>query len=91
MIILGIETSCDETSSSILKDGEILSNIIFSQEEHAIYGGVIPEIASKNHEKLLYDIVKKSIVSSKIKISDIAAISVTSTMISKRDRSSVAE
>ena len=77
MIILGIETSCDETSSSILKDGEILSNIIFSQEEHAIYGGVIPEIASKNHEKLLYDIVKKSIVSSKIKISDIAAISVT--------------
>ena len=69
MIILGIETSCDETSASILKDGQILSNIICTQIEHKKYGGVVPNIASKNHEKLILCIVKEAIEKSKINIS----------------------
>ena len=47
MIVLGIETSCDETAVSICKDGEILSNIISSQTVHSEFGGVVPEIASR--------------------------------------------
>ena len=77
MVILGIETSCDETSSAILKDGKILSNIVCSQLEHSKYGGVVPEIASKNHEKLIFHIVKKSINDASINIKDVDAISVT--------------
>ena len=53
MIILGIETSCDETAVSVCKNGEILSNIISSQEIHNKFGGVVPEIASREHEKVL--------------------------------------
>ena len=53
MIVLGIETSCDETAVSVCKDGNILSNVISSQIAHADYGGVVPEIASREHEKML--------------------------------------
>ena len=51
MIILGIETSCDETSASVLKDGKILANVVNTQLIHTKYGGVVPSLASKNHEK----------------------------------------
>ena len=51
MIILGIDTSCDETAVAVLKDGKILSNIIYSQNIHKKFGGVIPNLASKDHEK----------------------------------------
>ena len=53
MIILGIETSCDETAASILSDGKILSNVVHSQLIHKNYGGVVPDLASKNHEKII--------------------------------------
>ena len=60
MIILGIETSCDETAASILIDGKILSNVVHSQLIHKNYGGVVPDLASKNHEKnLLGEVGKK--------------------------------
>ena len=50
MYILGIETSCDETSAAVLKGGKVLSNVIFSQiKTHRIYGGVVPEIAAREH------------------------------------------
>ena len=50
MITLGIETSCDETSVAILRDkNEILSHLVFSQMEHAGFGGVVPELASRAH------------------------------------------
>ncbi len=77
MIVLGIETSCDETAVSICKDGEILSNVINSQIIHSEYGGVVPEIASREHEKMLNIITNKAIVDSKIKINDIEGIAVT--------------
>ena len=66
MIILGIETSCDETAVSVCKNGEILSNIISSQEVHNKYGGVVPEIASREHEKVLNVLTEKAITSAEI-------------------------
>ena len=77
MIVLGIETSCDETAVSICKDGEILSNIISSQTVHSEFGGVVPEIASREHERLLNNIAIKAIKDASIKIDDIEGIAVT--------------
>ena len=51
MKILGIETSCDETAASILDNGRMLSNTVYSQKIHNKYGGVVPSLASKDHEK----------------------------------------
>ena len=68
MIVLGIETSCDETAVSICKDGSILSNVISSQEIHSEFGGVVPEIASREHEKMLNNITVKAIKDASIKI-----------------------
>lgn len=61
MTVLGIETSCDETAASICVDGKIVSSIISSQEIHAEFGGVVPELASREHEYLLNTIVNKSL------------------------------
>ena len=77
MIVLGIETSCDETAVSICKDGKILSNVISSQIVHSEFGGVVPEIASREHERMLNTIAYKAIEDSKIKIVDIEGIAVT--------------
>ena len=77
MIVLGIETSCDETAVSICKNGNILSNIVGSQIIHSEFGGVVPEIASREHEKLLYNMTSESISDAKIKVSDIEGIAVT--------------
>ena len=77
MIVLGIETSCDETAVSICKDGEILSNIISSQTVHSEFGGVVPEIASREHERLLNNIAIKAIKDASTKIDDIEGIAVT--------------
>ena len=77
MVILGIETSCDETSASILKDKKILSNIVVSQLVHEKYGGVVPSLASKDHEKLINLVVNKSLKSSLCDFTDINAIAVT--------------
>ena len=78
MIVLGIETSCDETSAAIIKDGFVLSNIVHSQTVHSKYGGVVPDLASKNHEKNIFQIVKKAISDSGIFLNDIDGIAVTS-------------
>jgi len=77
MIVLGIETSCDETAVSICNNGEILSNVISSQIIHSEFGGVVPEIASREHERVLNTIAKKAILDSKVKIFDIEGIAVT--------------
>ena len=61
MIVLGIETSCDETAASVCADGKIVSSIISSQEIHAKFGGVVPELASREHEYLLNIVVNKSL------------------------------
>ena len=77
MITLGIETSCDETAVAICENGKILSNIVSSQLIHSNYGGVVPEIASREHERLLNYVLHKSVKESKVKITDINLISVT--------------
>ncbi len=77
MPILAIESSCDETSVAIIKDGKILSNIISSQYFHSKYGGVIPELASRAHLKSISDIYHQALEESKLSIKDIEAIAVT--------------
>lgn len=77
MIVLGIETSCDETAVSVCSNGEILSNIVGSQLIHSDFGGVVPEVASREHERLLNDLTIKAISSAKIKINEIEGIAVT--------------
>lgn len=79
MLILGIETSCDETSVAVVKDGrEILSNIIHSQIDlHRETGGVVPEVAAREHAVMMLPIVKKALAEAKIKLTDLDAIAVT--------------
>ena len=77
MIILGIETSCDETAASICIDGKIISSTLSSQEIHNKFGGVIPELASREHEKILNLIVHKALTKSKVSLKDLDGIAVT--------------
>ncbi|MFA5880009.1 MAG: tRNA (adenosine(37)-N6)-threonylcarbamoyltransferase complex transferase subunit TsaD, partial [Candidatus Margulisiibacteriota bacterium] len=78
-IILGIETSCDETSIAIIKDGnKILSNIISTQiKVHKKYGGVVPEIASRMHTEKLHFLLDLALSESNINLMDVSAIAVT--------------
>lgn len=77
--ILAIESSCDETAASVVRNGrEVLSNVISSQIEiHKKYGGVVPEIASRKHIENISAVVKEAISESKLEIDDIDAIAVT--------------
>ena len=77
--IMGIETSCDETSVSIVKNGrEVLSNIINSQIKiHELYGGVVPEIASRCHVEVINGIMKEALKEAKITLEEISGIAVT--------------
>ncbi len=79
ILTLGIESSCDETSVSIVKNGrEVLSNIIDTQIPiHEKYGGVVPEIASRNHIEAISRVMKKALEEAKVKISDIDAVTPT--------------
>ena len=75
--ILAIETSCDDTSVAVLKNRKVLSNIVSSQKIHEIFGGVVPEIASREHDKLIVPVFKKAIKESKIELNDVDAIAYT--------------
>ena len=77
MIILGIETSCDETAVSICRDGKILSNIVGSHLIHTQFGGVVPEVASREHERLLNNLTIEAIGQTRLAINDIDGIAVT--------------
>ena len=79
IITLGIESSCDETSASVVKNGrEILSNIIDTQIPiHEKYGGVVPEIASRNHIEAISRVTKKALLDANITFKDITAITPT--------------
>ncbi len=79
MLILGIESSCDETAAAVVRDGrEILSSIISSQIDiHRAWGGVVPEIASSEHLRQIDPIVKQAIAEAKVELADIDAIAVT--------------
>ncbi len=77
MIILGVETSCDETSAAVIKNNRVLSNIISSQLIHSEFGGVVPELASRAHIRFIGPIVKEAINKAKIVLSDIDGLAVT--------------
>lgn len=78
MISLAIETSCDETSAAILNDDKVLSNIISSQLFHSKYGGVVPEVASREHLKKIIEVTEESLRKTNVKLNDIDLISATS-------------
>ena len=78
MIVLGVETSCDETSVGVVRDGDkILSNVILSQEIHKDYGGVVPEIASRIHITELVGITEKALTRSGLSLEEIDGLAVT--------------
>ena len=79
IVVLGIESSCDETSIAVVKNGrEVLSNVISSQIDiHKRFGGVVPEVASRNHVMAIPNVLDQALLEAGIKISDIDAIAVT--------------
>lgn len=79
MILLGIESSCDETAAALVEDGrKILSSVVASQvEEHKIYGGVVPEIASRRHSEAIVGVVKEALEQGGKTLSEIDGIAVT--------------
>lgn len=80
MIVLGIETSCDETAAAVVRgDRQILSNVVHSQiKQHQPYGGVVPEIAARNHLDYLSPVIQQALLEANITLNDISAIAVTS-------------
>ena len=79
MLILGIESSCDETAASVVRDGrQVLSNVIASQvEEHRKYGGVVPEIASRRHAEAISGVVSRALDEAGVTLDQIDGIAVT--------------
>lgn len=79
IITLAIETSCDETSASILKNGrEVLSNIINSQiEQHKKFGGVVPEVASRRHIENINDVIEEALTVADVSFADLTHVGVT--------------
>ena len=77
-LVLGIETSCDETAIGIVRDRTLLANVISSSmDEHARFGGVVPEIASRAHLEAFLSVLQKALKDANVKLSDIDAIAVT--------------
>ena len=75
--ILGIESSCDDTSVALTNKNHVLSNVISSQLVHNQYGGVVPEIASREHMKNIIPVLKKALEESKVDLNKIDLISYT--------------
>ncbi|MCH7399374.1 tRNA (adenosine(37)-N6)-threonylcarbamoyltransferase complex transferase subunit TsaD [Belliella sp. DSM 107340] len=75
--ILAIESSCDETSASIISNGKILNNIVATQSVHEKYGGVVPELASRAHQQHLIPVVNEAILTSGISKNELSAVAFT--------------
>ena len=75
VLILGIESSCDETAASVVRNGrEVLSNVISSQIDiHTLYGGVVPEIASRKHIERINYVIEDALKQAKVTLEDITA------------------
>lgn len=76
-IILGIESSCDDTSAAVIKDGILLSNVIASQSVHEAFGGVVPELASRAHQQNIVPVVSEAIKRAGVDKKDLSAIAFT--------------
>jgi N6-L-threonylcarbamoyladenine synthase len=78
MVVLGIETSCDETSAAVLADGHVASNVVLSQDAvHRSYGGVVPELASRRHLEVILPVVGNALADAGVKLGDVDGIAVT--------------
>lgn len=77
IVILGIESSCDDTSCAVLKNNILLSNVTANQSIHRQYGGVIPELASRDHEKNMIPVIDAALKNAKVNLSELSAIAVT--------------
>lgn len=77
VFILGIESSCDDTSAAVIKDNKVLANIIANQLVHEKYGGVVPELASRAHQQNIIPVIETAIQTAKIQKNDISAVAFT--------------
>ncbi|NBC86213.1 MAG: tRNA (adenosine(37)-N6)-threonylcarbamoyltransferase complex transferase subunit TsaD, partial [Bacteroidetes bacterium] len=78
MTILGLETSCDDTAAAVLSGDVVRSNVISSQHDiHAEFGGVVPELASRDHQRLIVPIVKQALEEADCSANDLDAVAVT--------------
>jgi N6-L-threonylcarbamoyladenine synthase len=77
MIVLGIETSCDETSASVIDNGVVKSNVISSQLVHARYGGVVPELASRAHQRLIVEVIDEALKKAGVRKEQIQGVAAT--------------
>lgn len=75
--VLGVETSCDETAAAVVDDGHILSNVRYSQTEHSLYGGVVPELASRDHIRKIVPVVNQAMEDAGVGLGDLGGIAVT--------------
>ncbi|MEO1261520.1 MAG: tRNA (adenosine(37)-N6)-threonylcarbamoyltransferase complex transferase subunit TsaD [Bacteroidota bacterium] len=76
-IILGIESSCDDTAAAVLKNGVVLSNCVANQEIHRLYGGVVPEVASRAHQENIIPVVDQALLKAGVKKDEISAVAFT--------------
>jgi N6-L-threonylcarbamoyladenine synthase len=78
LLILGLETSCDETAAALLEDGSIRSNVVSSQADlHARFGGVVPEVASRRHLELVLPVVREALAEGGVELDELDAVAVT--------------
>ncbi len=79
MLVLGIETSCDETAAAVLADGQkILSSVVASQEQlHAPYGGVVPELSSRRHVEVILPVIREALDEAGVRLAELGGIAVT--------------
>lgn len=77
LIILGIESSCDETSAAVLKGGKVINNVIATQSVHQNYGGVVPELASRAHQQHIVPVVAQALEEAGVAKSDLSAVAFT--------------
>lgn len=75
--ILGIESSCDDTSAAVIQNTRVLSNIIANQKVHSIYGGVVPELASRAHQQNIIPVVDVALKEAKITKKQLSAVAFT--------------
>src|SRR5512142_1622029 len=79
MLVLGVETSCDDTAAAVLRDGQvILANVVSSQDQiHGPYGGVVPELASRQHMQNIMPIIDAALRNAGIELADLNGLAVT--------------
>ena len=75
--IVAIESSCDETSAAVIINGKVLNNVIATQSIHGIYGGVVPEMASREHQKVILPVIRKALTEAGVGIGDLDAVAFT--------------